>query len=66
MSPACRAARNTATAHSAVMSGSLYVLTMLVAPWRSASLTSCSGEVTSKSSVERKSRNACELTQFWQ
>jgi len=38
--PAARASLKTTTAHSLVISGSLYVLTMTLPPWRMASRTS--------------------------
>jgi hypothetical protein len=66
MSPADLASLKTATAHSLVISGSLYVLTRILAPWASASRTRRSGEAGSGGDTALESRNACEVTQFWQ
>src|SRR5688572_771814 len=64
--PCARASLKIATAHSDVMSGSLYVDTTIFAPWRSASCTSDAGVVSCGGAIARGSRNACDVTQFWQ
>jgi hypothetical protein len=64
--PAARASLKTATAHSLVISGSLYVLTMILPPWRRASRTSSAGVTRIGPTTAAGSRRACEVTQFWQ
>ena len=64
--PAGRAALNTSTAHSAVISGSLYEDPTMRAPWRTARPTSSSGVTSRGMTPAVSSRSACEVSQFWQ
>jgi hypothetical protein len=60
------ARRNTDTAHSLVMSGSLYVEVTIRAPLRFAAATISSGVTGSAGAIEALSRRAWEVSQFWQ
>src|ERR1700720_1053792 len=61
-----RASLKIATAHSLVIRGSLYALTMTLLPWRVASRTRSSGVTRIGPATAAGSRRACDVTQFWQ
>ena len=64
--PLAFATLNTSTAHSAVMSGSLYDEPTSRAPWRSANRTRPSGVTSVGSTPAAASRSAWLVSQFWQ
>jgi hypothetical protein len=64
--PRVRASAKISAAHSAVMSGSLYELTISRASCRRPSSTSVSGVTSMAEVVAASSRSDCEVTQFWQ
>ena len=61
-----RATPNTSTAHSLVISGSLYVLHTIGAPSASARSTMCPALIGRTGESAAGSRSACDVTQFWQ
>src|SRR2546422_4298041 len=64
--PCARAILKISTAHSLVISGSLYVLVTMRAPCSSDRETNCSGVSRWGGAIALGSRTACDVTQFWQ